>query len=126
MGEGILDSDGDGCTLLDIKGINGFEMTTEKALAVNNSVAGPGGYKAVWKTVPYFEFMSHEDKLGKKAIVGNSTPFATTTLGKLGAIDADMLGEFAIKVSAHYKQVVGSTYAIASELTFRTLSEVKS
>lgn len=115
------DSDGDGVALLDLK-VKGFEMTTEKALAMNNSIVGPGGYEAVWKEAPYMEFMSHDDKLGKKAIVGNTTPFAATTLGKLGKVDADMLGELADKVGLHYRVQVGVGYGMCSILTFATLS----
>ena len=116
--------DGDGCALLDIKGIKGVEMTTEKALEINNSIVGPGGYEAVWKTIPYFEFMSFSDKLGKKRIVGNSTPFAATTLGKKGAVDSTMLGEYAILVGDHYRREVGVGYGMCSSLTFNVLSDI--
>ena len=119
------DSDGDGVALLDIKGIKNFEMTAEKAIAINNHVAGPAGYEAVWKEAPYMEFMSHSDKLGKKAIIGNSTPFASTTLGKLGAVDSEMLGDFAIKVGSHYRVQVGVGYGMCSAMTFAALAEIE-
>ena len=118
------DSDGDGCALLDIKGIKGVKMTVEMALAINNSVVGPGGYEAVWKVAPYFEFMSHDDKLGKKRIIGNDNAFAATTLGKLGAVNASMLGDYAVLVGSHYRIAVGNSYGMCSALTFDALSEI--
>ena len=115
------DSDGDGVALLDLN-IDGFEMTYEKALAMNNSIVGPGGYEAVWKEVPYMEFMSHSDKLGKKAVVGNTTPFAATKLA--GApVDSDTLGEMATLVGSHYRIQVGTGYGMCSSITFGALSD---
>ena len=112
----------DGVALLDLN-IEGFEMTTERALTMNNSIVGPGGYEAVWKEVPYMEFMSHSDKLGKKAVVNNTTPFAATKLA--GApVNARALGEMATLVGQHYRVQVGTGYGMASALTFGVLSDL--
>ena len=115
------DSDGDGVALLDLN-VEGFEMTTERALTMNNSIVGPGGYEAVWKEVPYMEFMSHSDKLGKKAVIGNNTPFAATKLAG-SPVNADDLGTMADLVGMHYRVIVGVSYGMCSGITFGTLSD---
>ena len=128
------DSDGDG---IGIMSLEGFGVTRDRAKAINNALMGPAGYLWMYGNVrtydefvsmdpaarpalPFDDFMSYDDKHGKKALsfnADNSLPFVTSSI-KGTDFDLEAYAEYAKLVNSHYKAAVGSSYAICSQLVF--------
>ena len=106
------DADGDQCG-----GINAhkYRINTESALTINDSLMGMGGYFYCYEAddLPFFAFMSYEDKMGKKSLTKWDKPVAT-------AIAVDKYVSDAAEVHMHYKVAVGVGYGICSALAFQT------
>ena len=106
------DADGDQCG-----GINAhkYGIDAESALAINASLMGMGGYFYCYEAddLPFFAFMSYEDKIGKKSLTKWDKAVAT-------AIAVDKYVSDAAEVHMHYKVAVGVGYGICSALAFQT------
>jgi hypothetical protein len=106
------DADGDQCG-----GINAhkYGIDTDSALTINASLMGMGGYFYCYEAddLPFFAFMSYEDKMGKKSLTKWDKPVAT-------AIAVDKYVSDAAEVHMHYKVAVGVGYGICSALAFQT------
>lgn len=106
------DADGDQCG-----GINAhkYGIDTKSALIINASLMGMGGYFYCYEAddLPFFAFMSYEDKMGKKSLTKWDKAVAT-------AIAVDKYVSDAAEVHMHYKVAVGVGYGICSALAFQT------
>lgn len=106
------DADGDQCG-----GINAhkYGINAESALTINASLMGMGGYFYCYEAddLPFFAFMSYEDKMGKKSLTKWDKAVATT-------IAVDKYVSDAAEVHMHYKVAVGIGYGICSALAFQT------
>ena len=106
------DADGDQCG-----GINAYKygIDAESALTINDSLMGMGGYFYCYEAddLPFFAFMSYEDKMGKKSLTKWDKAVAT-------AIAVDKYVSDAAEVHMHYKVAVGVGYGICSALAFQT------
>ena len=106
------DADGDQCG-----GINAhkYGIDAESALTINDSLMGMGGYFYCYEAddLPFFAFMSYEDKMGKKSLTKWDKAVAT-------AIPVDKYVSDAAEVHMHYKVAVGVGYGICSALAFQT------
>ena len=106
------DADGDQCG-----GINAhkYSIDAESAPTINDSLMGMGGYFYCYEAddLPFFAFMSYEDKMGKKSLTKWDKPVAT-------AIAVDKYVSDAAEVHMHYKVAVGVGYGICSALAFQT------
>ena len=105
------DADGDQCG-----SINGhkYGIDADIAIAINNSLMGMGGYFYCYEAdnLPFFAFMSYEDKIGKKSLTTWAKAVAT-------AIPVDQYAVDAAQVHIHYKFAVGVGYGICSVLAFQ-------
>ena len=128
------DSDGDGIGLFNASKLG---VTDKRAHKINDSLMGPAGYFWMYGNVssyseyiklpankrpelPFDEFMSRDDKFGKKAISfneKNSNPIITTSI-KGEAFTLGLYAHYADLVNSHYKAAVGSSYAVCSQLVF--------
>lgn len=106
------DADGDQCG-----GINAhkYGIDTKSALTINDSLMGMGGYFYCYEAddLPFFAFMSYDDKMGKKSLTKWDKAVATD-------IAVDKYVSDAAEVHMHYKVAVGVGYGICSALAFQT------
>lgn len=115
------DSDGDGIALLNLSKL-GFTM--DEVHEINNSIMGIAGYEHLYGTnVPFADFVSEEDKAGKKSFRGELTLISTKVknpdTGNKEEITVKFVGDFANRVATHYKTAVGTSYGICSALVFK-------
>lgn len=109
------DADGDGIGLFNL---TPYGINDEQAAEINSSLMGMGGYYfAYGKELPFADFMSYEDKWGKKNFTKISKPIATL-------IPVDRYGYDAALVAEHYKFNVGISYGVCSTLTFATVNKL--
>jgi hypothetical protein len=105
------DADGDQCG-----GINAhkYGINAKSALTINASLMGMGGYFYCYEAddLPFFAFMSYEDKMGKKSLTKWDKAVAT-------AIAVNKYVSDAAEVHMHYKGAVGAGYGICSALAFQ-------
>lgn len=108
------DSDGDGIFTLNLtkRGV-----TVEAALEMNAHVLGQAGYAVVYgaspSNWPYADFVSYEDKWGKKALTSTKSAI-------IFQMPAQDYVHNASLVEGHYRMAVGTAYGICSALSFYT------
>lgn len=119
------DSDGDGIALLNFAN---YYITKEEVKQLNQSHMGLAGYKYIYNgNVPFAEFMSVDDKKGKKAFKNDfSSLISNTTINphtgeKDCLLTQDIYGDIGVKVALHYKGAVGTSYGICSKLVFEAV-----
>lgn len=115
------DSDGDGIAMLNLSKL---DFTAEEVRELNASIMGIAGYEHLYgDAVPFADFVSEEDKAGKKSFRGAMTLISTQVknpdTGEKVVITAQFAGEFAARVANHYKTAVGTSYGICSALVFK-------
>lgn len=111
--------DGDGIALLNLKVLG---VTKEEVLEINASAMGIAGYEHLYgDDVPFADFVSEKDKVGKKSL-RTATLIINTTMadnnGEQVAITPTFVGYFANCVASHYRAAVGTSYGICSKLVF--------
>lgn len=116
---GVNRLDGDGIALLNLKILG---VTKEEVLEINSSAMGLAGYEHLYgDDVPFADFVSESDKVGKKSLRKASLIINTTMSdnnGKQVAITPTFVGYFANCVASHYRAAVGTSYGICSKLVF--------
>jgi len=117
------DSDGDGIAVINLETVAGYEITTDKVIAINASKMGIAGYEYLYgANVPYIDFISEKDKQGKKSLRGNAcllnSQLKDPETNEKVYITSAYLGDFAARVAKHYKSAVGVSYGMCSKLIF--------